>query len=308
MTESKVVTPIALFVFNRLEHTIRTIEALQINEFAEFSELFIFSDAPKNPASMEAVKEVREYIKTVTGFASVTIVERDRNFGLAKSIIDGVTRLCDEFGKVIVIEDDLVTSQYFLRYMNEALDIYADDSNVASIHGYWYSVDKSMPETFFMRGASCWGWATWSRGWGMFEADGEKLLGELKKQKLTRSFDLDGSIAYTQMLRDQISGKNNSWAIRWHASTFLADKLQLSPGTSLVRNIGFDGSGIHCVESDRYAVSLAERPINIEKQRSEPSNEARAALIRYYIKTRRTIFERVKNRLSRLIRNYRKVK
>jgi len=300
MTEMRVFAPIALFVYSRPWHTRQTVEALQKNALAECSDLFIFADAPKKPEAVAAVQEVREYIKTVEGFKSVSIVERDENFGLANSIINGVTELCNEFGRVVVVEDDLVTSPFFLQYMNEALDIYADDSMVASIHGYWYAVDRNMPETFLLRGASCWGWATWSSAWNIFEADGQKLLDELEKQKLTRSIDLDGAMAYTQMLRDQIAGKNDSWAIRWHVATFLANKLQLSPGTSLVRNIGFDGSGIHCTESDTYAVSIATRPIVIEKLHSAQSTEARAALIRYYIKTRRSIFERIKNRLSRL--------
>jgi hypothetical protein len=302
MNETKVVAPIVLFVYNRSWHTRQTVEALQKNELAECSDLIIFSDAPKGQESIAAVKDVREYIKTLEGFKSVSIVERDENFGLANSIINGVTQVCNDFGRVIVLEDDLVTSPFFLKYMNECLDIYANDSMVASIHGYWYTVDKKMPETFLLRGASCWGWATWSSAWNVFEVDGQKLLDELKKQKLTRLFDLDGAMAYTRMLRAQITGKNNSWAIRWHASTFLANKLQLSPGTCLVRNIGFDGSGTHCAESDRYAVSLATKPINIEKLDAKQSDEARSALIRYYIKTRRTFFERIKNRLSRLIK------
>lgn len=308
MNEPKIVAPIALFVYGRPWHTQQTVEALQKNELAERSDLFIFADAAKNQESFTAVKKVREYIKTVGGFNSVSIVERDVNFGLADSIIDGVTKLCNEFGRVIVVEDDLVTAPFFLQYMNEALDIYAKDPIVASIHGYWYAVDRNMPATFLLRGASCWGWATWSSAWSIFEPDGQKLLDELKKKKLTHSFDLDGVKGYTQMLRDQIAGKNNSWAVRWHAATFLANKLQLSPGVSLVRNIGFDGSGIHCAESDTYAVSLATRPIDIKRLRPTQSSVARAALIRFYIKTRRTIFERVTNRLSLLIRNYRKVK
>jgi len=110
---------------------------------------------------------------------------------------------------------------------------------VGSIHGYWYPVDRQVPETFFLRGASCWGWATWSRAWQLFEGDGRQLLAELERQGLTHRFDLDGAMAYTRMLKDQIAGKNNSWAIRWHAAMFLAGRLQLSPGTSLVRNTGF---------------------------------------------------------------------
>jgi hypothetical protein len=293
-------TPVALFVYNRLWHTQQTIEALQINNLASETDLYIFSDAPMNKEVDDAVGKVREYIKSITGFKSISIVERDTNFGLANSIINGVTKICNEYGKVIVVEDDLVTSPFFLQYMNDALETYKNETLVASIHGYWYPVDGKISETFFLRGASCWGWATWSRAWKLFEVDGQKLLNELQQQKLSRLFDLDGAMAYTQMLRDQITGKNNSWAIRWHAATFLANKLQLSPGISLVKNVGFDGSGIHCTESDKYAVSLATMPIRIEKLQPVQNEEARAMLIRFYLKTRRNIFVRIKSRLSRI--------
>ena len=302
MTEKMTVAPIALFVYNRLLHTQQTVKALQKNELADCSHLLIFADGAKSHASICAVDDVREYIKTIDGFKSVNIVERDENFGLANSIIHGVTKLCNEYSRVIVVEDDLVTSPFFLRYMNEALDIYANESSVASIHGYWYAVGSEMPETFFLRGASCWGWATWSHAWKIFQEDGQKLLDELKNKKLTRSFDLDGAMAYTQMLEDQIKGKNNSWAIRWHASTFLANKLQLSPGKSLVRNIGFDGSGTHSGKSEAFSVSLSTKPINVKYVVPNQSNLARDALVKYHIKTR-NIFYRIKNRLHSLIDN-----
>lgn len=301
MNKQRIVAPITLFVYNRLSHTQQTVEALQKNELAKCSDLFIFADGAKSQESIAAVNDVREYIKTIGGFKSVNIVERDENFGLANSIIHGVTKLCNKYGKVIVVEDDLVTSPFFLRYMNDALDIYVNEPSVASIHGYWYTVDREMPETFFLRGASCWGWATWSHAWNIFQEDGQKLLDELKNKRLTRSFDLDGTMNYTKMLKDQIKGKNNSWAIRWHASTFLANKLQLSPGSSLVRNIGFDGSGTHSGESDAFAVSLATKAIIVEYVFPHQNNVARDALIKYHIKTKRSIFERIKNRLHRLI-------
>lgn len=152
------VTPIILFVYNRLWHTKQTVEALQKNDLASESELFIFSDGPK-PGAEEKVKEVREYLKTITGFRKVTIIERDTNWGLANNIIDGVTKIVNEYGKVIVLEDDLVTSPGFLTYMNEGLKIYADEEQVASIHGYIYPLKhpERLPETFFIRGADCWG-------------------------------------------------------------------------------------------------------------------------------------------------------
>jgi SAM-dependent methyltransferase len=245
--------PIVLFVYNRPQHTRQTVEALQKNELAADSDLIIYADAAKSDNAEPAVQAVRAYIRTITGFKSVRVVERPYNFGLANSIIDGVTSIVNEYGRVIVLEDDLVTSPYFLRYMNDGLVRYEHEERVISIHGYIYPVKDVLPGTFFIRGADCWGWATWKRGWDLFQVDGSKLLDELQRKKLTKDFDFGGSYPYTRMLKKQIEGKNNSWAIRWYASAFLANKLTLYPGVSLVLNIGHDGSGTHCGVNDGFS-------------------------------------------------------
>lgn len=293
--------PIALFAYNRPDHAQRTVEALRCNHGAAETDIFIFCDGPKSDAVAPAVEEVRRRMRQVIGFKSVTLIEHEENLGLANSIIAGVTQVCNEFGRIIVVEDDLVTSPQFLSFMNAALDLYENEEAVGSIHGYWYPVDRPMHNTFFLRGASCWGWATWSRAWSSFEHDGSKSLARLENENLCRQFDLDGSIAYTQMLRDQIAGKNNSWAIRWHATMFLENRLQLSPPESLVRNTGFDGSGAHCTQSNSYAVDVAQRPINLKKQALKESAEARSALIRYYRKTRGSLPARAIGKLRRLV-------
>jgi hypothetical protein len=277
------------------------VEALQKNELAGDSDLFIFSDATKHPNAAAVVQEVREYIKTVGGFKSVSIVERDTNLGLANSIIEGVTKVCDEHGKVIVVEDDLVTSPYFLSYMNDALNLYEHDESVISIHGYMYPVEEMLPVSFFLKQADCWGWATWKRGWDLFETDGAKLLAELKRKKLTQRFDLDGAVPYTKMLIDQIAGENNSWAIRWQAAAFLANRFTLFPGISLVRNIGFDDSGTHCSESSSFDVALANAPVQISAQTVKECDQARTALIRYYRAQKRSILVRIKRRIYRAV-------
>lgn len=236
--------PIVLFTYNRLSHTQRTIEALCKNALAIESELFIYSDAPKNKSDIKAVIEVRNYIKTIKGFKKITIIERETNLGLASSIIDGVTKIVNEYDKIIVLEDDLITHQNFLTFMNTGLEIYEQIQNVISIHGFVYPI-PNLPETFFLRGADCWGWATWKRGWDIFNPDGHTLLSALHSNRLTTSFDFNNSYPFTKMLNNQIAGKNNSWAIRWHASAFLANMLTLYPSESLIRNIGYD-IGTHC--------------------------------------------------------------
>jgi len=293
--------PIVLFVYNRPVHAQQTVEALMRNELAAESDLIVFCDAARNAAAEAKVQQVRNFVRSITGFKSVRIVERATNLGLANSIIDGVTAICGEYGRVIVLEDDLVTAPSFLRYMNEALDLYSNDAVVGSIHGYRYPVDRPMPQTFFLRGASCWGWATWSRAWRLFEPDGRKLLDQLQRRGLTGQFDLDGAIAYTRLLKYQIRGRTDSWAIRWHASMFLAQHLQLSPGNSLVRNIGFDGSGTHCYESDAFSTEVAAVPIIMSRIPLEECSAARAALIRYYRSTKRSISARALDRLRRIV-------
>ena len=255
--------PIALFVYKRPWHTRQTVEALKVNLLAEWSDLIIFSDGPKNDREMAEVTEVRRYIRSIKGFESLRIIEREENCGLSRSIISGVTQVIGEYGRLVVLEDDLICSPYFLRFMNEALAYYETDERVISIHAYVFPARGDLPENFFMRGADCWGWATWKRGWDLFEHDGTKLLSQLSKQNLIERFDMDGTFPYTQMLRNQVAGKNDSWAIRWHASAFLADKLTLHTGKPLVRNIGLDATGVHCGMSHAFDVKLSEHPISV---------------------------------------------
>ena len=255
--------PIALFAYNRFQHLRLTVEALQKNELASQSDLFLYSDAPKRDSDRSGVEDVRHYARTVTGFRTVNLVERESNFGLARSIISGVTELVNRFGRVIVLEDDMVTSPHFLRYMNEMLDLYEHEERVVSIHGYVYPVAKRLPETFFLKGADCWGWATWRRGWALFEPDGRKLLASLHERKLEKRFNYQGAYPYMKMLKDQISGKNDSWAIRWYASALLENKLTLYPGRSLVRNIGTDASGTHCDDTSVYETDTATAPVRV---------------------------------------------
>ena len=176
--------PIALFVYNRPEHTRRTLSYLQKNLLADESRLFIFSDAAKTEADKTKVELVRQLVKDITGFKSVKIIERKENLGLANSIISGVTQLVNEYGKVIVFEDDLLSSVYTLQYFNEALKRYADEEKVMHIGAYMYNLaDKSLPQTFFYRAASSWGWATWARAWKDFEPDIDKLISQFDKEK-----------------------------------------------------------------------------------------------------------------------------
>jgi len=182
---------------------------------------------------------------------------------LSSSIVAGVTSVITQYGKIIVLEDDMITSPYFLHFMNEALQAYETEEKVISVHGYSYPTRKPSRKPFSL-GARLLGLGNMEKRLDLFEQDGAKLLSELAEQNLINRFDMNGTFPYTQMLRNQVAGKNDSWAIRWHASAFLASKLTLYPGKSLVRNIGIDSSGTHCSKSDCFDGHLSNLSIPVK--------------------------------------------
>lgn len=293
-TYKNTLAPIALFVYKRPYHLKITYDALVKNYLSEESELFIFSDGPKSEKDELSVNEIRKFIKELRGFKKINLVERETNLGLSKSIISGVTELVNKYGKIIVLEDDIVTSPFFLMYMNDALTFYNNTDEVISIHGYMYPINAILPETFFLRGADCWGWATWKRAWNLFEPDGKKLLKELEQQNLLNEFDWGGSLNNVRMLKNFIKGKNDSWAIRWHASAFLNNMLTLYPGKSLVNNIGADGSGTNVKKTNIYNATLASEQIKIKSIPMEEDLYVQELLKIYFLKN--------KPLLSRLLR------
>jgi len=274
--------PVILFAYNRPNHIKRTIESLLKNKEVKETDLFIFSDAPKREEDKLKVEQVRKYLYTVNQFQSVTITEREVNYGLGKNIIDGVTGILANYGKVIVLEDDLIVSPYFLEYMNEGLELYENDDRVISIHGYVYPVKEKLPETFFLKGTDCLGWGTWKRGWNIFEPDGNLLLKKILETDQTNSFDYNHAYPFTQMLKDQIEGKNNSWAVRWYASAFLNDKYTLYPGKSLVYHAGGDGSGTNTGYDSQLDVSLSKEPIKLNKINVEQNISAYNSFMKFY--------------------------
>ncbi len=279
-------SPILLFTYNRLAHTRRCVEALLKNSLATESELFIYSDGAKDDTQQAAVNEVRYYIHNIRGFKQITIIQRDENWGLARNIIDGVTTQVNRYGKVIVLEDDLVVAPHFLQFMNDALETYKDEPKVGHIQACDFTQDPTLPDTFLIKWTGSWGWGTWDRAWKHFNPNGQELLQELEERKLTYTFDFNGKYGYTRMLRRQITGKNNSWAIRWNASLFLKGILSLNVGRSLVQNEGFDGSGTHCGGGGLYAstLHLDRLPVTFISP-IEENTKARQAYVRYYART-----------------------
>ncbi len=254
--------PIVLFTYNRPWHTKQVLDALALNDEAKDSTLYIYCDGAKENASQEnidKIQELRLLVKKENRFKEVIVREQEKNKGLANSIIDGVTEVVNKYGSIIVLEDDIVPSKGFLKYMNTALDIYLTEDKVGCIHAWNYFLDISnyKSSTFFLKGADCWGWATWKRAWDEFNPNGSILLNTIVSSKSEYEFNRRGTHEFVNMLKDQIAGKNDSWAIRWHASLFLNNKYCLHPTNSLIKNIGLDNSGTHCVTTD-----LKQEPID----------------------------------------------
>ena len=287
--------PIALFVYNRPDHTRRTVKFLQENLLAEESRLFVFSDGAKTGDELK-VKEVREFLQKIHSFRSVEIIERERNFGLADSIIDGVTRLTEEYGRVIVFEDDLLSSPYTLQYFNDALQHYENEEKVMHVCAYMYPLKNAstLPETFFYRAAGSWGWATWKRAWKHFEPDIDKIIQQFDEKKI-HDFSIDRSMNFWKQVNEFKHGKNNSWAIRWYASIFLNKGLCLNPAHSLIDNIGHDGTGVHSGTNSMYAVSISDKPVSYFPKKIEENQEA-------YFEIREFLKHRKGNLWQRLVR------
>ncbi len=285
--------PIALFVYNRPEHTRRTLKFLKQNLLADESRLFIFSDAAKDQSHFAKVDEVREIIRSVEGFKSIQIMERHTNLGLAESIIDGVNMLTGKYGKVIVFEDDLISSQYTLKYFNDALRRYEDEERVMHIGAYMYPLkNQKLPQSFFYRAASSWGWATWARAWKHFEPDIDKIINQFDAEKKTR-FSIDWTMNFWKQVREFKRGKNNSWAIRWYASVFLNDGLTLNPSASLINNIGHDGTGVHSGTNNIYDVKVSDKPVTEFPDIIQENREAYIS-IKHFLKNRKgSLIERL---------------
>jgi len=298
--------PIALFTYSRADHTRQAVESLLRNKEAAESDLFIFSDGPKNESKKQDVEENRKYIHTITGFKSVTIVEREKNWGLANSLIAGITEVVKKNGRVIVVEDDLILSPYFLRFMNDALEKYADEDCVSAISAFLNPIDCQAPNTFFLRYFACWGWATWDRAWRLFNPDTKVLLKQIRWK--TNDFNVGGFGGFYGMLYCQKVGLVDSWAIRFYASSFLADKLVLFPGTSLAVQTGLDGTGTHIGANDSIynVMQLCVNPILLADIPIKENKAMFQAYSRYYAQGRslftpKEIYKHFKSFIRRLI-------
>jgi hypothetical protein len=247
--------PIVLFCYNRPEHTRQTLLALSENLLAEQSRLFIFCDGPKpntDEKQLRKIQEVREIIKSKKWCGTVEVIEQKTNKGLANSVIDGVTQIVNQFGKVIVLEDDLVTSNYFLEYMNTALEKYKDEEKVMQVSGHQFPVKQweKSNQAFFLPFTTSWGWGTWKRAWECFDINARRYKKLDLNPEMRSEFDLNDSVRYSEMLKIQMTTSEiDSWAIRWWFSVFLKKGIVLFPDRSLVRNIGFGTEATHTTQN-----------------------------------------------------------
>jgi hypothetical protein len=250
--------PIVLFVYNRPEHTHRTVEALVQNVLADKSSLYIFSDGPKNETDLKKVNSVRNYIKTIIGFENIEIVLRKTNFGLANSVITGVTEVFQHYDEVIVLEDDMISSPFFLKYMNGVLRVFEDDQRIFSVTGYTFPIkipNNYKNPLYLSPRSSSWGWGTWKNRWEKADWEVKDFSSFINNKQRVKNFNKGGD-DLTRMLKNSISGKVDSWSVKWTYTHFLHSAYCVYPVKSLIQNIGADWTGVHTMKTKKYDVEL----------------------------------------------------
>jgi hypothetical protein len=275
--------PLVLFAYKRPRHTLAVLQSLAANPEAARCRLTIHCDGPKNAGEEAAVAEVRRVVRARPWCGQVDIFDKDINFGLARSVSAGVTDMLRRHDHVIVLEDDLVLSRCFLRFMNAALARYRDEPRVMQISGYMFPIPlPAALETCFLPMISSWGWATWARAWQLYDPamSGYERLVAGKKRR--RRFDLGGSYPFFDLLQDQCAGRIDSWGIRWYLSVFERHGVTLFPARSYVHNQGWDGSGTHCAADGFYDSPLTERMIERFPDSVAVTPPALQALRRYF--------------------------
>lgn len=310
MILSRKKAPIAVFTYKRPKHTERLLRSLLKNPEVHDSQVFIYSDGPKSDdTDLSSLEKTRETVKRLAPSHAI-IIERDKNRGLAASIIEGVTNICADYGKVVVLEDDLELSPATLGYFNKALELYQGVERVMHIAAYMYPVEKPelLPETFFYQEATCWGWATWKRAWELFEPDPDKLLKFINDNNLRSRFDKDDTMYFYRMLTEQKEGKIDSWAIRWYSSIFMNNGLSLHPAKSFIQNTGNDRSGSNCRKTKIFLHKILSQNEIREFTGEIQENEVAAELIKNFRKNklhRRSFLKRFEKKIRLLWRHFR---
>lgn len=255
-----ILAPIVLFAYKRLDTLTQTVESLKLNYLAPQSELIIFSDNAKSESDRLAVSEVRNYIEAIKGFRSVTVHKAEKNKGLARSIIEGVTHIFLNYDKAIVLEDDLVTSPNFLNFMNEGLEFYKTDNKVFSISGFTTPVNFDQNyeyDAYFTNRSYSWGWGTWKDRWNNIDWNiNSSILKNTSNKKLIQKSGPD----LIKMLEYKAAGKIDSWAVVWCVNQAIQGSFTVFPIRSKVINIGFVTEATHTSQRfNRFSTTMDDQ-------------------------------------------------
>ena len=296
-------SPIIIFVYNRLHHLDTLFNSLQKNDLFKKSKVIVFSDGAKNQIDKEKIDKVRELLKKRLIPQNSEIIENNVNLGLSRNVIGGLNKTFQIYDRAIILEDDLELSPFFLNYMNDALNLYATSENVASISGYMYPIEpkKFSNNYFFLKLIESWGWGTWKRAWNIFENDSLQLKKKIDEKQLANEFNFESGISYYKMLTDNINGLNDSWAVRWYASTFLKNMNTLFPSKSFVKNIGVDDSGQHCSYTTVYDTLVNFDYKKLEKNHSLESLSDRLVVQSFFRKIK---YKRYLDNVINKIKNF----
>lgn len=246
-------TPVALFTYNRPSHTQYALESLNKCRRKEECDYFFFSDGARTQESSSEVSSVRQILRSWAEVFDASLIFKSQNVGLAHSIVSGVSELCRNYGRVIVLEDDLIIGPDFLHFMIESLNHYENEERVMQVSGCTLSLPKGLEtDAFFLPVSTTWGWATWQRAWEYFSWTPVDFAEAKRDDVWCQLYDLNGAYPYSVMLEDCIAGRNNSWGILWWYAVSRQGGLVVYPRHNLVWNEGFDGSGVHCGNSNIF--------------------------------------------------------
>ncbi|MBQ9607344.1 MAG: glycosyltransferase [Lachnospiraceae bacterium] len=279
--------PVIIFAYNRSEKLKACIDSLTSCDGHEESEVFVFSDGAKGSEDAGRVSGVREYLERLEdkhGFKSIAVEKRLENFGLARNVISGVTEIIEKYGRVIVLEDDLVVTKDFLSFMNEALDFYEPEQKIWSVTGYGIPVENAAGygrDVYYSYRASSYGWGTWLSRWRSVDWDMKSYDRVMKDKDLRRKFERGGR-DLTRILKDQHMGLVDSWAIRWCLSQSLQDRYTVYPVKSFVSNTGHDGSGTNDIKTDQDNKSLHKYGETVKLEHLSPDKKICRAFYNYY--------------------------
>lgn len=277
---------VAIFAFRRAAHLKKVVESLYLNPECSSTTLYVFIDGPSCVSDRVLVADVKKYIGTIRGFKQIKIFESDINLGLAKSILNGVSKVFEDHGEVIVLEEDVVVSDAFLSYMNGALLKYKADNRMLSVSGYSYPFNNKSDGAFLMRVPHSWGWATWRDRWSGFDPNPSILLTFAQANPWVRHIRREAPYDFVSMLKNRVRNKNNSWLCSWAVHGYIHNMFTIYPRSSMCANIGIDGTGTHCSKwfFDPFKVAYFDSQYLLPDHPAELSSEGKLALKLFFLK------------------------